>query len=205
MAEPGARRVAIFPGAWNPPTIAHVSIARAALSWADEVVWLLPERFPHKSFEGAPAADRQLMLRILAETEPRFSAAVSETNLHIEMARETLQTYGSGVEVGIICGRDAVERIATWDYGRPGVFEEMLAEHPLLVAARQGDYQPPPSLASRIQALHPQGNFDEVSSSEVRRMIASGDNWQRFVPRILVPHVARAFGATLYTGDLSFQ
>ncbi len=30
-------------------------------------------------------------------------------------------------ELSFICGRDAAERILHWDYGRPGVVEEMLA------------------------------------------------------------------------------
>ena len=59
-------RVALFPGAWNPPTVAHLAIARAALTWSDEVVWLLPRAFPHKSFDGAPFEDRLHMLRRIA-------------------------------------------------------------------------------------------------------------------------------------------
>ncbi len=184
-AEPHSGRIAIFPGAWNPPTIAHLAIAHAALHWADEVIWILPKTFPHKSFEGASFELRMELLRQLAASDRAFSAAVSETNLHIEMARETAETCGFQVEVGVICGRDAVERIANWNYGRPGVFEEMLAKHPLLVAARGGEFTPPPHLADRIIPLPLIQAFDDVSSSEIRRRAASHQPWQHLVPEAI--------------------
>ncbi len=192
-ASRSAKRIAIFPGAWNPPTVAHVSVARAALAWADEVIWLLPRRFPHKNFEGATFEQRQAMLTALAQAEDRFSAAVCDTNLHIDMARETAETLGPGIEVGIICGRDAVERVATWDYGRPGVFEEMLADHPLLVAAREGEYEPPAHLADSILPLQLPRSFDDVSSTEVRRGIGCGGDWETMVPKTLHGLVGNAY------------
>jgi nicotinic acid mononucleotide adenylyltransferase len=61
------RRIALFPGAWNPPTVAHLAIARAALNYADEVVWLLPRAFPHKTFDGANFEQRSRMLGEIAQ------------------------------------------------------------------------------------------------------------------------------------------
>ena len=46
-----ARRVALLPAAWNPPTLAHLAIAQAALDFADEVLLVLPRVLPHKRFE----------------------------------------------------------------------------------------------------------------------------------------------------------
>ncbi|HXJ42636.1 MAG TPA: hypothetical protein VNH18_25370, partial [Bryobacteraceae bacterium] len=189
-------RVAIFPGAWNPPTVAHVAIARAALKWADEVVWMLPRTFPHKSFDGAAFEARREMLRSLAALEGGFSAAISDANLHFRMAAEAREAYGSGPEIGIISGRDAAERIATWDYGEPGVFERMLAEYPLLIAARRGEYTPDPQHADRILLLNLEQSFDEVSSTEIRKRVAEGGEWRHLVPEILIPQVASIYGGT---------
>ena len=180
-------RVAIFPGAWNPPTVAHVAIARAALNWADEVVWMLPRTFPHKAFDGASFDARREMLRRLAESEPGFSAAVSDANLHFRMAAEAREFLGPDPEIGIICGRDAAERIAAWDYGEAGVFDRMLEQYPLLVAARRGDYTPDPRHAGRIVQLPLPGSFDNVSSSEIRELIACGGDWRELVPVVLEP------------------
>ena len=186
-------RVALFPGAWNPPTSAHLALARAGLGWADEVVWVIPEAFPHKAFEGASLGERLEMLRLAALSDPRFSVATTGRGLYLEMAEEARAWYGAGPEIGLICGRDAAERIASWDYGRPGVFGEMLALHPLLVAGRRGDYSPELRHAARIVPLQVEGGFDEVSSTEVRNRIACGGEWESLVPAALTEHVRRLY------------
>ena len=186
-------RVALFPGAWNPPTAAHLALARAGLEWADEVVWVIPEAFPHKAFEGVALEERLEMLRLAALSDPKFSVATTGRGLYLEMAEEAREWYGIDPEIGLICGRDAAERIAAWDYGRPGVFEEMLALHPLLVAGRRGDYSPELRHAARIIPLQVEGGFDEVSSTEVRGRISRGEEWESLVPARLVEHVRRLY------------
>ena len=188
-------RVAIFPGAWNPPTIAHLEIARAAQCWAGEVIWTLPRRFPHKEFRGTAFDDRREMLRSIVAAEPGFSAAISDGGLYLEMADEARSLLGRETEIGLVCGRDAAERIAAWDYGRPDVFEEMIKRYPLLVAGRAGDYRPAAHHANRIIPLPMESSFDEVSSTEVRRRIESGEPWQHLVPGAIVDKVARLYQA----------
>jgi len=191
------RRVALFPGAWNPPTIAHLAIARAALGWADEVVWLLPRAFPHKSFEGATFEDRLRMLCGIAAIEPAFSVAIAEGGLFAEISDEAREFFGPSAEIGLLCGRDAAERIAAWDYGRPGVFENMLERYPLLVAARAGEYRPAPHHAGRVIALTMDACFDEVSSTEVRDRIRQGLPWRHLVPDPIAETVARVIAQPL--------
>ncbi len=175
-------RVALFPGAWNPPTVAHLAIAGAALTWAEEVIWLLPRAFPHKSFDGATFEDRLLMLRQIAADQPGFSVAVTDRGLYIEMADEAREFFGPAPEIALLCGRDAAERIASWDYGRPGVFDRMLESYTLLVAGRDGDYLPASRHAGRVIALPMGASFDEVSSTEVRDRIRRGAGWRHLVP-----------------------
>jgi nicotinate-nucleotide adenylyltransferase len=175
-------RVALFPGAWNPPTVAHLAIARAALGWAQEIVWLLPRAFPHKAFDGACFEERLGMLCRLAETEACFSVAVADGGLYAEMADEARAFFGPDIEIGLLCGRDAAERIAAWDYGRPGVFDEMIERYPLLVAGRAGDYLPAQHHADRIVTLPMEACFDDVSSTEVRERMRQGAPWRHLVP-----------------------
>ena len=187
-------RVAVFPGAWNPPTVAHEAIARATLQWADEVVWILPRVFPHKTFEGATFDARRRMLRELAKSGKQFSAAVSDGNLHYEIAAEARAAYPHSAEVALVCGRDAVERIATWDYGRPGVFEDLVSAHPILVAARRGEYQAAEGFERRIIPLDLGGDFDEISSTVIRQRIAEGGDWRHLVPGVIAEIVAETYG-----------
>ena len=72
--------------------------------------------------------------------------------------------------------------MAAWDYGTPGVFDELVDRHRLLVAARQGEYEPAGHHRDRVTRLTMGADWDEVSSSEVRRRIECGENWRELVP-----------------------
>jgi nicotinate-nucleotide adenylyltransferase len=182
-------RVVLFPGTWNPPTVAHVDIAKTARRRADEVIWVMPRVLPHKSFEGPGFDARCRMLETLVRETPGFSAAISCGGLYAEIADEARRYFGAGTEIALALGRDAAERIAGWDYGRPGVFEEFLERYTLLVAARGGDYQPEPHHAGSIAALPMESSWDDVSSSEVRRRIAEGAAWRELVPKAIIQMV----------------
>ena len=192
-----ARTVAIFPGTWNPPTIAHVEIARAALDRVDEVVWAIPRMLPHKNWNGASFEQRCEMIRRVASAGNGFAAAISDGGLYIEMARATREAYGRGVEISIVCGRDAAERIERWNYGEAGVFEGMLREFRLLVAARAGAYATDFPHRGRIEKLELENSFDDVSSSEVRRRIAARENWESLVPEVIRGEVSAIYGPML--------
>lgn len=192
-------RAAIFPGAFNPPTAAHVAIARAALRQAGEVVWVLPQAFPHKSFEGASLAERREMLTAIAQRNPGFSLGISEGGLYSEIAEEARRFYGDAVEIGLLCGRDAADRIANWDYGgrdlnERGVFDEMLERYQLLVASRDGHYRPAERHRDRVVRLTLEASFNEVSSSEVRRRIAEGEPWTHLIPAEICGMVRDFYG-----------
>ncbi len=185
--------MALFPGAWNPPTVAHVAMARAALRYVDETIWLLPRAFPHKGFEGASFGQRIDMLCRIARAERGFSVAVCEGGLYFEMAREAEETLGTGAEISLLCGKDAAERIAGWDYGRPGVFDEMVDRYRLLVAERAGDYLPEARHTERVVRVV-LGEFDEVSSTELRRRIAGGMDWRHLAPEAIADAAIRIYG-----------
>jgi nicotinic acid mononucleotide adenylyltransferase len=147
-----------------------------------EVVWVLPRSFPHKDFEGAGFEARCRMLEILVRQEQGFSAAVSEGGLYAEIADEARDYFGPRTEIALVCGRDAAERIATWDYGAPNAFDDFVTQYRLLVAARTGDYEPASHHAERIVRLPMESSWDDVSSSEVRRRIAGCEDWRSLVP-----------------------
>ncbi|MFZ0934579.1 MAG: hypothetical protein WB579_25590 [Bryobacteraceae bacterium] len=186
--------IGILPGAFNPVTVAHLALARAALSQVDEVVFVLPRHFPHKEYTGAGFEARAALLLALAVGSPSFSVASAEGGLFIEIARECRAAYGGTVRVSMLCGRDAAERIVDWDYGMPGAIEEMLREFGLLVAARRGEYAAPPKLAHAIGRLDLDGEFDHVSASEVRRRIAAGAAWEHLVPPAVRDQVRKLYG-----------
>jgi nicotinate-nucleotide adenylyltransferase len=187
-------RLGILPGTFNPPTMAHLGLAEAALGEVDEVVFVLPRAFPHKSFYRVPFVERLRMLEEIVAEHSAFSIAVSTGGLFIEIARECRSVYGPGPELAILCGRDAAERIVNWDYGEPGAFAGMLQEFRMLVAPRRGCYNPPAELGERIRSLAVAPDFDELSATEVRRRIASGEPWRHLVPERIAAMVEDLYG-----------
>jgi nicotinic acid mononucleotide adenylyltransferase len=178
-------RLVLFPGAWNPPTRAHMAMAHGALAWGDAVVFTLPCAFPHKRFEGADLQQRLEWLRRVAAEEDRFWVALARGGLFVEMAREARQAGAQ--QVLILCGADAAQRIIEWDYGSRDPIERQLEEYELLVAPRTVQYRPPLALAAHVHPLSLDPAWREVSSTEVRTRRERGEHWEHLVPECLVP------------------
>jgi len=178
----------ILAGSFNPPTIAHLELARAASAHVDEILFVVPREFPHKEYFGATLRERLEMLDSMGLQSP-YSLGISDRGLFIDIARELRPHCASDSDLYFICGRDAAERILTWDYGQPGVVEEMMREFGLLVAERGGRLHAPADFRHRIRELLIQGEHDQVSSTEVRRRIARGEPWEHLVPEPIVERV----------------
>ena len=175
-------RLAVFPGSFNPITVAHVALAQAALHSVDEVVFVLPRSFPHKDYFGASFSERVAMLEAALTKIDNCSIAAAEGGLFVEIAAECRAAYGDRIGLSFLCGRDAAERIIDWDYGDAGFCTAMLRQFDLLVAARRGAYSPPAHLAHAIRAVELAGEFDHVSATEIRERIARGESWEHLVP-----------------------
>jgi len=201
LFRPGGKpkRLGILPGSFNPPTKAHLALAEAALVEVDEVALVLPRTFPHKDYHGATFTQRAAMLCASIERHPRLRAATSDGGMFTDIACECHAAYGPGISLSFICGRDAAERVVSWDYGDPNAIARMLVEFSLLVASRQGDFQPPPRLAHRIRKLPMTADVDGISASEVRRRIASGERWEHLVPDAIVPMVREIYRPPAYS------
>jgi nicotinate-nucleotide adenylyltransferase len=186
-------RIGILPGAFNPPTVAHLALAHSALSHVEETVFVLPKAFPHKLYEGASFEARVEMLCAATADTPNFSVAVAAGGLFRDIAGECRQAYGEDAQLSFLCGRDAAERILSWDYGGEASVIEMLREFDLLVAARRGELEAPLHLRHAIERLYLSDDLDLVSSSEVRERIARAERWEH-----LVPQAVRKLAAKIY-------
>jgi len=192
-SEGSPSRLGVLPGTFNPVTVAHMELASAALPLVDEVVFVLPRILPHKEYVGASFAERVELLMAVAAIHPRFSVAAVDQGLFVDIARECRAAYSGNVRLTFLCGRDAAERIAGWDYGRSDAFGEMLREFDLLVAARGGDYTPATEFRHAIRHLPLSGDFDLVSASEVRHRITRGERWEHLVPSAIHGRVGKIY------------
>jgi len=187
------RTLGVLPAGFNPPTRAHLALAAAALEIVDEVLFVLPREFPHKSYESATFAQRMEML-LAATSKPRYSVASSEGGLFVEIAGECREAYGDETALVFICGRDAAERILNWDYGEPDAFERMLEDFEMRVAPRAGDFEPPDEMQGRIRSLPVDGGLSAISATEVRERARLGQPWEHMVPPEIIPMVGKIYG-----------
>lgn len=194
-ADGNPDRLGIFPGSFNPPTTAHLSLAHSALATVDEVVFVLPRLFPHKDYRDTTLEQRVEMLQSALHNEPRFSIAVCEGGLFVEIARDCRGAYGDRVRLSFLCGRDAAQRVASWDYGRAGAWQEMLQEFDLLVAPRGGEFLPQPGQLASFGKIPLHRDCEPVSSTEVRRRIAAGESWEDLVPEATRALVRKFYGS----------
>jgi nicotinate (nicotinamide) nucleotide adenylyltransferase len=185
-------RLGVLAGSFNPPTIAHLALALSAQGHIDELLWVVPGIFPHKEYFGATLEQRLTMLASLDPHMP-YSVASTEQGLFIDIARECKSEFGNRQQLVFLCGRDAAERILTWDYGREGVVVEMLREFELLVADRGGNFEPPAQWKARIRPLAIEAGHDEISSTEVRDRITRGEAWEHLVPAEIVALVREIY------------
>lgn len=175
-----ADSVALLPGSFHPPTLAHLALAKAAAKFARRVVLTLPASFPHKTYSGVPRALRLEILARLCAEHSFLSVAETKGGLFLEMARELRTLLPNASRIFIVCGRDAAERIITWPYPADDSIERQLDAYELLVAARGGEFVPPPALASRIHALPFEPST--ISATAARDAIRQGLPWRHMVP-----------------------
>jgi hypothetical protein len=96
----GPMRLGVFSGTFNPPTLAHLLLAREAARQLapDEFLFVVPEVPPHKADLEAALADRAEMLKRTLAGEARFTAALSSHGLLINIHRALVPEYPSGTK-----------------------------------------------------------------------------------------------------------
>lgn len=77
----------------------------------------------------------------------------------------------------------------------------MLRQFDLLVARRNGEYEPPAEFSAAMERLDVPGGLDSVSATEVRNRIARGEDWHHLVPSGIQARVREIYGRDASTGS----
>ncbi len=152
-------RIGAYPGTFNPPTVAHVAVARAALVQRrlDRVVLVLSRRPIDKEHVEVPTFDdRVAVVRSVAAAEgPWLDVAVTEHRLLVDIAR--------GYDV-LVMGADKWHQVVDpVYYGDVASRDRAVAALPELAIAPRAGLEVP-----RRHVLELAGDHDAVSSSAVR-------------------------------------
>ncbi|MGZ5179302.1 MAG: nicotinate-nucleotide adenylyltransferase [Ramlibacter sp.] len=191
-----ARRLGIFGGAFDPPHLAHVALANAAVAQLglDELRVLPTGQAWHKSRDLTAAAHRLAMARQAFADVPH--AVVDDRELRrsgptytIDTLRE-LHAASPDAELLLVVGADQAEALHSWR-----ACEEILRLATVAVAARaRPGVGAPPFDASRL----PPGHWVAVelppmpvSATQIRALVAAGQDIGHLVPAGVARYIAR--------------
>jgi phosphopantetheine adenylyltransferase len=174
-------RVALFPGTYDPATIAHVAVAESALEHADVVLLTVPVVSVDKEHRGGLVDRIEAVCRAAARHD-RLGVAVTNVGLYVDLARVASDAFGRG-RVDLVCGADKLAQIMRPEYypdrDAGEVMRSLLSAARILAAPRRG-HSLPEGLPGLV-VLDVASEYHSISSSDVREGVARGEDMSRFL------------------------
>lgn len=186
------RELGVFGGAFDPPHLAHMALARAALAQLS-LDWLYV--FPtgqswHKAGQATAAAHRLAMTRLAFEGEARVRVDDREMRragptYTVDTLRE-LRAEHPGMRIHLILGADQAAALPRWHEW------QSLLELAIISVADRSEST---TAAGRFDpSMLPQGRFERlqmppmtISATEIRTRLAQGQG----IDHLVSPGVAR--------------
>ena len=186
------QRIGLFGGSFDPVHSAHVALAQVALSQLrlDTVRWVPAGQPWQKTRELASPAHRAAMVQLAIADEPRFALERCELNrvgpsFTLDTVRE-LQAAEPDAQWFLIIGQDQYVGLHTWRD-----WKALLQLVTLAVAMRPGV---PAQANPEVQRVGHQPvalPMMDISSTEIRERVASGQGIDRLVPAAVARYIDR--------------
>ncbi len=182
----------MFGGSFDPPHRAHVALAQLALRQLalDELRWVPTGMAWHKVSNPTSAQHRAAMVALAIDAEPRFRLERCELErtgpsytLDTVCQLQAAEPAGTAADWLLIIGEDQYADLHRWVGWR-----ELLARVQLAVAGRPGE-RPVDAEVAAFPCLRLALPPMEVSSTEVRRRLASGLPIDDLVPAAVARYI----------------
>lgn len=212
---PGAR-LGLLAGSFNPPTIAHQTLARAGLTSGglDRVWYTLSTLTVDKEVvTGAGLEDRLLLLDLLVAADDRLGVLLLNRGLYVDQARLVRAACPTLGALVFLVGFDKIVQIFDPRYydDRDAALEQLFALATFLVAPRGDDEAPALTalldrpenrrFAGAVRSLDLPPSLRDVASSSIRSDLADGGQPDQTVP----PEVTAFVEATgLYADEAQY-
>lgn len=193
MQKAKSQKILVFGGAFNPPTTAHEAIIQALLDLPGfDEVWILVSGDRLDKYMDISDEHRMRMVELIKKDrfadDPRLK--VSDFELNMPRPTQTFQTSTAleqaypGVEFWFVFGADSYNSILSWPHGA-----ELRNKLTKIVLFSRSDQQA--ETTAKVIRLQISDAFKDVSSSELRRMAASGTSLRGMVSSIVADYIAR--------------
>ena len=187
-----APRIGIFGGSFDPVHNAHVALAGVALRELrlDQLLWVPAGQPWQKQRHITPAADREAMVRLAIEGEPRFELSRIELersgpSFTVDTVRE-LRAERPDAQWFLVIGQDQYAGFHTW-HG----WQELLGLVTLAIADRpDAKHSVDPQVLAVPHAAVALPMMD-VSSTDIRARVEHGQGIADLVPEPVARYIAR--------------
>ena len=184
------KRIGLFGGSFDPVHNAHIALAQSALDHLalDQVRWVPAGQPWQKTRPLTPAADREAMVRLAIQNEPRFTLERCELQRHgpsytLETVRE-LQAAQPAAQWFLILGQDQYAGLRSW-HG----WQELLSRVTLAVANRPGAPRLGDPGLMRMAHQEIALPMMDMSSSAIRQCVAEGRDFTSMVPDAVARYI----------------
>jgi nicotinate-nucleotide adenylyltransferase len=175
--------IAVFGGAFDPPTIAHEAIVKACLAYPDfDELWLMPSGTrsdkPYMQSDELRLQMLELLKRHLFNSISKLK--ISNFELHLPRPTKTHTTIEAlndaypGVTFCHIFGADSYNSMPTWEEGL--ALQQSL---PMLLVGRAGYHRPAES--DHIKHLEVKYAKEGVSSTLVRYLYSKNQSADKYI------------------------
>jgi len=180
------RPILLLPGAYNPPTSAHLALARVSLEALPSACCffsLSTSTINKEQTERAILVDRLLLLDQIAQRIGGQGVLLTNRGLYVEQAAAARAAFPEASDLFFVVGGDKIEQIfdARYYQDRDAALRELFSRAKLLAAPRAGqqadgimalllrpENQP---FRAAIRLLPLAQEYREVASSQVRAML----------------------------------
>ena len=189
------RSLAVMPGAYNPPTLAHLALAHAAGGLGFERVFFsLGSRILDKTETGLALEDRLALLVGLAGDEPGLGVVVQNRGLYAEMAEALRDAFPACEDLAFVVGMDKIPQLFDPRYydDMPGSLATLFSRARFVVAPRGAEGRDalerrlaePAALpfAERFEWLDFDPRWREQSATAVREELERGEHVDTLLP-----------------------
>ena len=194
-------RIGVLGGTFDPIHLGHLEAAAAAQRGLSlDRVMLMPSRTPpHRAIEPRASVFHRFAMTALAAAG-RADLVVSDLELrrdgpsYTALTLQALQQEGyTASQLFFITGADAFAEIDTW-YDFPRVLSLanfVVVSRPGVAVSRTPPVPDSQSLIPTVQTFFVDAATPDVSSTDIRRRVASGESIEDLVPTAVAEHIRR--------------